>query len=119
MSLVTREDTARALAVAAISCGEEVIELTGPAALTADEIARITQSVTGRQLRYVALEEEAYRQRLAADQAPDWLIEAFTSLFAAVSEGRFELVSVDVPKLTGEPQQPYAEFIRTAVLDPA
>ena len=40
-------------------------------------------------------------------------------MFASVKEGRFEVVSTNVPRLTGEPQQPYAEFIRSAVLEPA
>ena len=114
MSLVTRDDVARALASAAVSCREGIVELTGPAALTADEISQITAAETGRRLRYLALDEDAYRQRLARDQAPDWLIEAFTSLFASVQEGRFERVSTDVSRLTGEPQQSFAEFIASA-----
>jgi NAD(P)H dehydrogenase (quinone) len=119
MSLLSRDDAARALAVAAVSRCEGIIELTGSEALTAGEISEITEAVTGRRLRYLALEEEEYRQRLAHDQAPGWLIEAFASLFASVKEGRFELVSPDVPRLTGEPQQPFSEFIGSAVLDPA
>jgi len=71
--------------------------------------------VTGRRLPHLALEEEAYRRRLAGDQAPDWLIDAFTTLFASVREGRFEVVSADLPRLKGVPQQPYAEFIRSAM----
>lgn len=119
MSLLSRDDAARALAAAAVSRCDGIVELTGPAALTAGEISRITEAETGRRLRYVALEEEAYRQGLARDGAAGWLIEAFTSMFASVKEGRFEVVSTDVPRLTGEPQQPYAEFIRSAVLEPA
>lgn len=116
MSLLSRDDAARALAVAAVSRREGIIELTGPAALTAGEISQITEAVTRRRLRYVALEEVAYRQRLAGERAPDWLIDAFTSMFASVREGRFEVVSADVSRLTGEPQLPYAEFIRSAIL---
>jgi NAD(P)H dehydrogenase (quinone) len=116
MSLVSRDDVARALAVAALSGREGVIELTGPAALTAGEISRITEAATGRPLRYLALEEGAYRQRLTRARAPEWLIDAFTSMFASVREGRFELVSTDIPRLTGRPQQTYSEFIRAAVL---
>jgi NAD(P)H dehydrogenase (quinone) len=118
MSLLSRDDAARALAVAVSRC-EGIIELTGPAALTAGEISQITEAVTGRRLRYLVLEEGVYRQRLAADQTPNWLIDAFTSMFASVQEGRFEVVSADVPRLTGEPQQPYAEFIRSTDLEPA
>jgi hypothetical protein len=72
--------------------------------------------VTGRRIRYESLEEGAYRQRLTADQTPGRLIDAFTSMFASVREGRFDVVSGDVRRLTGEPQQPYAEFVRSAVL---
>jgi NAD(P)H dehydrogenase (quinone) len=114
MSLLTRDDAARALAVAAVSRCEGVIELTGPEALTAGEISEITGAATGQRLRYLPLEDEEYRQRLAREQAPGWLIDAFTSLFASVREGRFELVSPDVRRLTGEPEQPYAELIRSA-----
>jgi NAD(P)H dehydrogenase (quinone) len=116
MSLLSRDDTARALAVAALSRCEGIIELTGPAALTAGEISQITEAETGRRLRYVAADQETYRQRLADDLAPGWLIDAFTSMFASVQEGRFEVVSSDGPRLTGEPQQAYAEFIRSAVV---
>jgi NAD(P)H dehydrogenase (quinone) len=114
MSLVSRDDAARALAVAAASRCEGIIELTGPAALTADEICRVTAEVTGRRLRYLAIDEEAYRQTLSRDEAPDWLIEAFTSMFASVREGRYDVVSADGPELAGEPQQQYAEFIAGA-----
>jgi NAD(P)H dehydrogenase (quinone) len=117
MSLVTRDDVARTLAVAAVSRREGIIELTGPEALTAGEIGQITGEATGRRLRHVALEEDAYRQRLARDQAPSWLIEAFTSMFVSVQEGRFALISADIPRLTGEPQQHYAEFVRSATLE--
>jgi NAD(P)H dehydrogenase (quinone) len=119
MSLLSRDDAARSLAVAAISRCEGILELTGPAALTAGEISQITEAVTGRRLRYVALEEEAYRQRLADDQAPNWLVEVFASMFSSVRQGRFEAVSADGPRLTGEPPQPYAEFIRSRVPEPA
>lgn len=119
MSLLSRDDAARALSAVAVARCEGIVELTGPTALTAGEISRITEAETGRRLRYLALEEGAYRQRLARDQAPGWLIDAFTSMFASVEEGRFEVVSADVSRLTGEPQQPYAEFIRSAVLEPA
>jgi NAD(P)H dehydrogenase (quinone) len=119
MSLLSRDDAARALAVAAVSRCEGIVELTGPAALTSGEVTRITEAETGRRLRYVALEAEEYRQRLVRERTPGWLIDAFASMFASVEEGRFEVVSTDVPRLTGEPQQPYAEFIRSAVLEPA
>jgi NAD(P)H dehydrogenase (quinone) len=119
MSLVTRDDTARALAAAALSSQEGIVDLTGPQALTGAEICELTEVATGRPLRYVPLEKDVYRQRLADEGAPAWLIEAFTSLFAAVEAGRFAGTSEDGPRLTGRPQEPYADFIRSSGLPEA
>jgi len=114
-SLITREDTARGLAAAAASKLEGVIELTGPEALTAADVAHVTASETGRVLRYEALDDAAYRQRLGKDGEPSWLIEAYASMFASVREGGFERVSHDVAELTGRPPEPYAAFVRSAL----
>jgi NAD(P)H dehydrogenase (quinone) len=94
---------------------EGVIELTGPEALTAADVALVTASETGRVLRYEALDDDAYRQRLGKDGEPSWLIEAYASMFASVREGRFERVSNDVAELTGRPPEPYAAFVRSAL----
>jgi NAD(P)H dehydrogenase (quinone) len=105
MSLVTRDDTARALAAAAASGHEGILDLTGPEALTAAEIAAIAG------LDHEALDDAEYRRRLTADGNPAWLVEAFASMFASVREGRFSAVSDDIPRLTGEPQEPFAGFL--------
>jgi NAD(P)H dehydrogenase (quinone) len=119
MSLVSRDDAARALAAAAVSRCEGIIELTGPAALTVGEIAQITEAETGRRLHDLALDDQMYRKKLASERAPAWLIEAYASMFTSIREGRFQVVSQDISRLTGKPQRPYAEFIRSAVLGPA
>ncbi len=105
MSLVTRDDTACALAAAAASGHEGILDLTGPEALTAAEIAAIAG------LPHAALDESEYRRRLAAEGNPGWLIEAFASMFASVREGRFAAVSDDIPRLTGRPQEPFGSFL--------
>lgn len=117
MSLITRDDTARALAAAAASNAERVIDLTGPEAPTGSEIARITEAGTGRRLRYEDPDDETYRRRLTDDREPGWLIEAYASMFTSVREGRFERVSNDVAELTGRPPEPYAAFVRSASLE--
>lgn len=114
MSLITREDTARALAAAAASDLEGVVELTGPQAITMSDAARITAAETGRAVRHEDVDDEAYRRRLADVGEPGWLIEAYASMFTSVREGRFERVSTDVAELTGRPPEPYAAFVRSA-----
>jgi NAD(P)H dehydrogenase (quinone) len=116
MSLITREDTARALADAAASNLEGVLELTGPAAITADEVARITQAEAGRTLRYEDVDDDAYRRRLGEQGEPGWLIEAYASMFTSVREGRFATVSTGVTQLTGRPPDRFEAFVRSAAL---
>ena len=111
MSLVSRDDVAGALAVAAASRHRGTIELTGPAALTGEEIAHIAAAQTGRPLRYLPLDDGAYRRKLAAAGARDWLIEAYASMFRSVRQGRFARVSADGPALTGRPQRTFADFL--------
>jgi NAD(P)H dehydrogenase (quinone) len=105
MSLVTRDDTAHALAAAAGSGREGVLELTGPAALTAEEICRIGG------ILYRPVDDGEYRALLAAEGKPQWLVDAFATLFASVREGRYGVVSSDIPELTGERQRSFAEFV--------
>ena len=114
MSLVSRDDVARYLALAAIGRRRGIAELTGPQALGVAEITRITEAVTGRELRYSPVDEPAYRERLARHGAPAWLSDAFTSMFASVGEGRFANVSADIPSLTGEPGEPFIDFLRSS-----
>jgi NAD(P)H dehydrogenase (quinone) len=116
MSLITREDTARALADAAASNLEGVLELTGPAAIAAGEVARIAQAEAGRTLRYEDLDDDTYRRRLGEEGEPGWLIEAYASMFASVREGRYATVSTDVAELTGRPAEPFDAYVRSAAL---
>jgi NAD(P)H dehydrogenase (quinone) len=50
---------------------------------------------------------------MARERAPNWLIEAYRTMFVSVRAGRFETVATDIPELIGAPQQSYAAFIRT------
>jgi NAD(P)H dehydrogenase (quinone) len=111
MSLVSRDDVARALAALAVRRTPGIAELTGPKALTADEICQITQAATKARLRYNALDDRSYRALMARERSPDWLIEAYSTMFESVRAGRFETVSADIPELTGSQQRSYAEFV--------
>lgn len=116
MSLITREDTARVLAEAARSNLDGVIEVTGPAAPTAAEVAHIVQARTGRTLHYEALDDDDYRRRLDDMGEPGWLIEAYASMFGSVRDGGFATVSDDVAELTGIPPETFETFVRAASL---
>jgi NAD(P)H dehydrogenase (quinone) len=87
MSLVTRDDTARALARLAEGGREGVADVTGPEALTAADVAALVG------LRYQPLSEAEYRRVLAAE--PAWLVEAYSSMFAGVRAGHWAAVAAE------------------------
>lgn len=86
-------------------------DLTGPQALSFDEMAR-TLTDAGRPTTYVAeTVEEAYASR-AAYGAPDWQVDAWVSTYTAVAAGELDVVSDDVAALTGRPATSLAELVR-------
>jgi uncharacterized protein YbjT (DUF2867 family) len=75
--------------------------LTGPAALTLDEVAATITRVTGRQVRYQEeTVEEAYASREIYG-APRWQVEAWVSTYTAIAAGELEEVTDDVSRVTG------------------
>lgn len=115
-AIVAREDVARA-AAAVLRAPEEHLgatyELTGPEALTFDEIAAVL-TAAGRPAVFVdeTLEEaRASRQRW---NAPDWQLDAWISTYTAVAAGEMQHVSPDVERLTGRAPLSLAQFLAQA-----
>lgn len=75
-------------------------DLTGPEALTLDEVAAILTEKTGRAVRYMPETlDEAYQSR-ASYQAPPWQLEAWVSTYTAIAAGELAAVSPAVEQLT-------------------
>ncbi len=88
-----------------------VYSLTGPAALTLDEAAKIMTAHVGRRVGYHAeTVEEAYASR-AGYGAPQWQLDAWVSTYTAIANGELEGVTDDVPRLTGHPATSLAELL--------
>lgn len=79
--------------------------LTGPEALTLDEVAERAGVVTGRRLRYEPeTVEEAYASRRAAyPGTPEWQLDAWVSTYVAIADGSCAVVTDDVRRLAGHP----------------
>ncbi|WP_405801508.1 SDR family oxidoreductase [Streptomyces sp. NBC_01506] len=87
-------------------------DLTGPEALTFEEIAAVLSAATGRTITYrPQTVEEAYRSR-ASYGAPDWQLDAWVSTYTAVAAGELNGVSDAVTRLTGRPATPLADVVR-------
>lgn len=76
-------------------------ELTGPEALTLDEIARTIAEVRDRDVRFHdETLEEAYASRRRWD-APQWQYDAWVSTYTAIAAGELDRVTDDVQRVTG------------------
>jgi uncharacterized protein YbjT (DUF2867 family) len=85
--------------------------LTGPAALSLDEVAATLTRATGRTVRYQPESlAEAYASR-ARYGAPDWQVDAWVSTYTAIGAGELAGVSDDVARVAGHPPIGLAEFM--------
>ena len=86
--------------------------LTGPEALSLDEIATQMSEVTGRQVRYEReTVEEAYASR-APYGAPDWQVDAWVSTYTAIAAGETSEVTDHVEQVAGHPPTSLAKLLR-------
>ena len=109
---VSREDCARAAAAALLAGpkGKQIVEVAGPEALTADEIAAIVTEVTGRPLAVVQLDDAALVAGMVAAGLPKPAAELFASFDTAVRIGHADVKS-QVEELTGKPPQSLRDFV--------
>jgi uncharacterized protein YbjT (DUF2867 family) len=85
--------------------------LTGPEALTLDEVAAILSTALRRPVVYVReTVEEAYASR-ASYGAPQWQLDAWVSSYTSVANGEMAEVTDDVQRLTGHPATSLAELL--------
>jgi uncharacterized protein YbjT (DUF2867 family) len=90
--------------------------LTGPEALTFEEVAARAGAVLGRELRYEEeTVEEAYASRRAAyPDAADWQLDAWVSTYTAIADGSVAEVTADVERLTGHPARTLEQALTTS-----
>ena len=112
-AIVAREDVARATA-AILRAPEEhrgaTYELTGPEALTFDEIAAVL-TAAGRPAVFIDETLEEARASRRRWNAPDWQLDAWISTYTAVAAGEMQHVSGDVERLTGRAPLSLAQFL--------
>ncbi len=91
-------------------------DLTGPEALTFDEVAEIVARITGRPCSFVDETLEEARASRAHFGAPDWQVDAWISTYTAIRDGELEHVSGDVDRLLGRPATSFDEAVAEAGL---
>jgi uncharacterized protein YbjT (DUF2867 family) len=96
--------------------------LTGPAALTYDELARELSEVLGRSIHHVSLPPAELKQGMLALGMPDELADRMLDLERYFREGGASRITDDIRRVTGRDPRHFAQFIReiaaTGILHP-
>lgn len=109
-----RDDMAAAIAGALASDeGESVTyTLTGPEALTSDEIAARAANSLGKPLQVVHVTDEQLAEGLKAAGVPEAFIPLTVSFDTNTREGGFDLATGDIEKLSGRAPAPIESFFK-------
>lgn len=114
VALVDTRDVAAVAVCALTEAGHErkIYDLTGPEALTFDEMADELSYATGKKVSYVHVPAEYARKQLLQSGIPRWLVEDMIVLCASFREGYGAAVSPTVRELTGRSARSFGEFAR-------
>jgi len=110
---VRREDCARA-AAAALQDGFDgwrVLDITGPQALSAREVAGLAGEVLGRPMRVQEVDAEALPAALVAHGVPAPVAQVLAAIDRHTAAGAFEVETQDLAALTGRAGEPLATFL--------
>lgn len=116
-AVVAQDDIAEVAATILTSNGAydgQTLNLTGPDALTMNEIAAILSDHLDRSVSYIPETiEEAYESR-ASYGAPPWQIDAWVSTYTAIAAGELAGVSEDIAEVTGHPPMALQQVLAAA-----
>ncbi|MDC4232560.1 SDR family oxidoreductase [Actinomyces sp. B33] len=88
------------------------LTLTGPQALTMDEVAETIHRVTGRPCSFHdETVDEAYESRRAWS-APQWQYDAWVSTYTAIRSGELDVVTGDVEEVLGRSPLSFEDVLR-------
>ncbi|WP_223529657.1 NAD(P)H-binding protein [Pseudomonas sp. GL-R-19] len=111
---IDAEDIAECAVAALTQPGHtnQLYELTGPRALTfAEAVTEIARS-TRRNIEFVAVPADAYRQALEQEQLPPELIDLVLYLFTTVLDGRNTLVTDGVQRALDRPARDFSDYVQ-------
>jgi NAD(P)H dehydrogenase (quinone) len=120
---VTRDDCAATAAALLVRGGhpEHLLDVTGPAAVTDDQVAAVLSAATGRRVRHQTLtDEQVLADAIGLGRSP-LIAQTVAGFGRAAREGRFEVVTDVVARVTGRRPTSVADFLTThrALLRPA
>ncbi len=115
VAYVSRDDLGRATAAALMDEGHggKTYDLTGPEALSMDELAAVISAATGKDVPFETISDEQYADvcRTGTEEVSDGMIRTLTSLYHAVDNDEFAAVTDHVRQLTGSAPETALSFL--------
>ncbi len=90
----------------------KIYSVTGPEAISHDQVAEILSGMLGRKISHVNISEEQSRIGMKEAGSPDWLIEGLIEADRTIREGHFSIVSPTVKDVTGRKPRSFEQFTR-------
>jgi uncharacterized protein YbjT (DUF2867 family) len=119
VSNIDTRDIAEIAARVALAPGTEhhgkAYVLTGPEALTMEQVCKVLGQALGKNMRYVAVEPEKFLQNLLSNGVPQVIAEAIQGWFAYCRAGRAERVTPDAERLLGRTPRTLRDFVKDHV----
>jgi uncharacterized protein YbjT (DUF2867 family) len=117
IALTDPHDVADVAVVALTTEGHEdcTYTVTGPSALTYDEIAADLAATIGRPVSFVALSDEAAYSAFVASGMPAWFAQQLVMLFRLLRDGAAAATTDTVRALTGQEPRTFRQFLREHV----
>jgi uncharacterized protein YbjT (DUF2867 family) len=113
----TRDVAAVAAALLTDAAGDgEVVDVTGPEALSYSDVARKLSATLGRSVTYVDAPDDAVREALSGFGMGEWLVDGLVELFQdyrrSGSDGYAAQVTDSVSRLIGPPARSLDQLLR-------
>jgi len=86
--------------------------LTGPAAISLNEVASTLSKVLGKDVKYVNVPGEAALKSMQAMGVPEWIAKGYVELSEGFAENFANSVTKNVSTLTGHPARSFEQFVR-------
>lgn len=111
-SFVTRADTARTAAGALLTAeGKEILDVTGPAQVSPEEVAAIFSKLSGKTIARVGLTAQQLREGMAAAGLPAPVIDILVGFQVDASLGYHSIVTDVVERFSGRKPQSLEAFL--------
>jgi len=109
---VTREDCAAIDAAALLTAeGRQILDVSGPEALTQDQLAALLAQVSGKPVVHQDIPLDALRAGLAQAGLPPVYVDVLSDFDAQAAQGQHAIVTDAVERLTGKAPTSVATFL--------